>query len=51
MDDEQQWLEQMVARCRGLLKLTADARLTALLTDVIRNMEERLAKIRAGAKH
>jgi hypothetical protein len=51
MDDEQKWLEQMVARCRGLLALTADARLLALLTETMREMEKRLTKIRAGAKH
>lgn len=50
MDDEQEWLEQMLSRCRGLLNVTTEPRLVALLEEVIRHMEKRLGALRAPPK-
>jgi len=51
MDDEQKWLEQMLSRCRSLLTLASEPRLVTLLEEMVREMEGRLAEIRAAAKH
>lgn len=50
MDGEREWLEQMLSRCRGLLAVTTEPRLVALLQEMIRYMEERLAALGAPRK-